>query len=481
VQVRARVIAAGVPRPPHDQTLTESPFGAEAPLARPEAYLVLVLECERPLAGSARHSLRGITEVAIGRGGERGAKREGERLGLTLPGALVSTAHARIRRDAGQWRLEDLGSRNGTRVNGETVVHGVLADGDVVEMGHALFLFREAMHAPPGTALDFDTKMATFPAPGLGTLIPALAGEVAALVRIAESPVPVLLRGETGSGKEVVARAVHTLSKRAGPFVPVNCGAIPDTLMESQLFGHTKGAFSGALRDEPGFVRAASGGTLFLDEIGDLPPSSQAALLRVLQEGEVVPVGTTRAVAVDLRVIAATHQPLEALVSRGTFRTDLLARLDGFTYALAPLRERREDIGLIVADLLPAVAPEAAARLKLAPDVGRALLRYAWPLNIRELRHCLARGAALAKDAEVITREHLPAAIAASLVGPAEAPAGDEPAAPDDDARLHAQLEKLLTEHDGNVAEVARAMGKARMQIHRWMKRLGIDPKRYRR
>jgi transcriptional regulator of acetoin/glycerol metabolism len=468
-------------RPPHDETLTESPLGAHAPLLRPEAYLVLVLECEQPLAGSARHSLRGISEVAIGRGGERGAKREGEHLALSLPGAWMSTAHARIRRDGGQWRLEDLGSRNGTLVNGEPVVHRVLADGDLVELGHALFLFRAALHAPPGTALDVDTKEAKFASPGLGTLIPALAGEVAALVRIAESPVPVLLRGETGSGKEVVARAVHTLSKRAGPFVPVNCGAIPDTLMESQLFGHTKGAFSGALRDEPGFVRVASGGTLFLDEIGDLPPTSQAALLRVLQEGEVVPVGTTRAVTVDLRVIAATHQPLEALVARGAFRTDLLARLDGFTYSLAPLRERREDIGLIVADLLPAVAPEAAGRLKLTPDVGRAFLRYAWPLNVRELRHCLARGAALAQETGVIDRTHLPAVIAGALAGPAEERAGGEPALPGDDERLRGQLEKLLTEHDGNVAEVARAMGKARMQIHRWMKRVGIDPKRYRR
>ena len=460
-----------------DETFTESP-ATQAPLARPEPYLVVVLECDRPLGGSSRHSLRGITEVTLGRGQERGAARKDGRLALTLPSGWLSGAHARIRRDGDRWMLEDLGSRNGTRVDGKPVVHLSLRDGDVVEAGHVLLLFREALHAPPRSPPDFDSQSATFPAPRMATMLPALAGEMEALVRIAASPVPVLIRGETGTGKEVVAQAVHALSKRGGAFVAVNCGAIPAALVESHLFGHVRGAFSGAVRDEPGFVRASSGGTLFLDEIGDLPATSQSALLRVLQEGEVVPVGSTRPVPVDLRVVAATHQPLEALVARGAFRTDLLARLDGFTFALPPLRERREDTGLLVADLLGAM-PDAD-RIKLSPDVGRALLQYAWPQNVRELAHCLARASALVRNEGMFELQHLPPQVRDAITPSTsiEATTDDEG---DDDARLKGQIETLLQQHEGNVAEVARALGKARMQVHRWLKRFGIDPDRYRR
>jgi transcriptional regulator with AAA-type ATPase domain len=462
-----------VPRAPDDQTLTETP-GGSTPLARPGPYLIVVLECDRPLAGSSRHSLRGIDEVSLGRGDDRRAVRDGNRLHIDLPSAWMSSTHARIRREGSTFHLEDLGSRNGTRVGGKTVAHVALADGDVIELGHAVLLFREALHTPPGSPLDLDVV----PGQGMRTIIPALAAEFDSIARIAASRVPVLLRGETGTGKEVVARAVHALSGRAGDFVAVNCGAIPESLVESQLFGHTKGAFSGAVRDAPGFVRASSGGTLFLDEVGDLPLPSQAALLRVLQEGEVVPVGTTRPTPVDLRVLAATHQPLEALAARGTFRKDLLARLDGYSFTLAPLRERREDLGIIVGDLLREVAPDAAARLRLSPEVGRAIVRYEWPLNVRELRHCLARAAALAKDGDVLERAHLPAAVAQTLDEPSAAAPGAEGT---HDEPLREQLDRLLTEHEGNVAEVARALGKARMQVHRWMKRFAIDPRRYRR
>jgi DNA-binding NtrC family response regulator len=482
--------------PPEDQTFTESP-AAPVTLARPEPHLVVVLECDRPLSGSSRHSLRGIAEVTLGRGPERTAMRQGERLTLTVPGRWMSAAHARIRRDVatgeGRWVLEDLDSRNGTRVNGQAVVHAALADGDLIEAGHTLIVFRDALHAPPTAALDFDVAGASsLPSQSphalqagkfrLTTLLPAVASELETLVRIAPTPLPVLLRGETGTGKEVVAQVVHALSHRRGPFVAVNCGGLPETLVESQLFGHTKGAFSGAVRDAPGFVRAAGGGTLFLDEIGDLAPNSQAALLRVLQEREVVPVGTTLPAPVDFRVISATHQPLEAMVARGTFRADLLARLDGFSFILPPLRERREDIGLFVADLLGAPAdagtPAPPAALKLSPDAGRALLRYEWPLNIRELAHCLARACAVAETDGAIELGHLPPQVRehalAGGVGAAET------TAPNDDSRLRAQLEALLTEHQGNVAQVARAVGKARMQVHRWLRRFEIDPGRYR-
>jgi len=467
------------PRPPHDETLNETPIDEHAPIVRPAAYLIVVLESERPRSGSSRHSLRGIDEVTLGRGDERRAKRDGRRLEVSLPSPWMSGTHARIVRSEGTWRLEDAGSRNGTLVNGVPVAHVALADGDLIEVGRTLLVFREALHAPPSTPLDVDSREATLPAHGFATVIPAVAEGVDALARIAQSAVPVLLRGETGTGKEVMARAVHTLSKRGGAFVAVNCGAIPATLVESQLFGHKKGAFSGAVRDEPGFVRAADGGTLFLDEIGDLPAASQAAMLRVLQEGEVVPVGTTRPVPVDLRIVAATNQPLEALIARGAFRADLLARLDGFTHALSPLRERREDIGLLVADILGEVAAEPD-KITLAPDVARALFLYSWPLNIRELRQCLARASTLAGDERVIERAHLPPAVANApgIRTTAPPPAGGDA---DDGSRVAAQIEALLAEHEGNVAEVARAMGKARMQVHRWMKRFSIDPGRFRK
>jgi DNA-binding NtrC family response regulator len=458
---------------PTDETFSESP-ALSTPLRLPEPHLIVVLECDRPLSGSSRHSLRGVTEVTIGRGAERAAARDGDRLDLTLPSGWMSSVHARLRLERDGWRIEDAGSRNGTWVGGQPVVHFALNEGDLIEAGHVLILFRQALHAPPMAALDFDTRAGSLAEVGLGTVIPALASEIDALLRIVPSPLPVLLRGETGTGKEVTARAVHVLSKRTGPFVPVNCGAIPATLVESHLFGHTKGSFSGAVRDETGFVRAAHGGTLFLDEIGDLPAASQAALLRVLQEGEVVPVGTTRPIQVDLRVVAATHQPLEALVARGTFRADLLARLDGFTFTLPPLRERREDTGMFVADLLRAGTTE---NVQLSPEVGRALLRYDWPLNIRELGHCLARARALAKGQPRIELDHLPAQIRAALESDPDA---NEPAGEASDSRLRAQLEGLLVQHHGNLAEVSRALGKARMQVHRWVKRFGIDLERYR-
>jgi transcriptional regulator with GAF, ATPase, and Fis domain len=291
----------------------------------------------------------------------------------------------------------------------------------------------------------------------------------------------VLVRGETGTGKELVARGVHDASGRRGVFVAVNCGAIPGGLVESNLFGHVKGAFSGAVRDEPGFFRAASGGTLFLDEIGDLPASSQAALLRALQEREVVPVGGTRPVKVDLRVVAATHQPLESLVDRGAFRQDLLARLGGFVMDLPPLRARKMDLGLLVAALVQRLSPARADAVRFTPAAGRALLAHGWPLNTRELEQALSRALVLAGDAEVDV-EHLPAAVTAIRTAPSVS--APEPWVDDlseRDARLRLELLEQLAAHAGNLADVSRAMGKARMQVHRWCKRFGIDPNAYRR
>jgi transcriptional regulator with PAS, ATPase and Fis domain len=286
------------------------------------------------------------------------------------------------------------------------------------------------------------------------------------------------LLGETGTGKEVVARSVHAASGRKGSFVAVNCAALPEALVEAQLFGHAKGAFSGAIRDQLGFVRAAEGGTLFLDEIGDLPPTAQGALLRVLQEGEVVPVGTTRPLAVDARVIAATHQPVEEMVEQGTFRRDLLARLQGFTQKLWPLGDRREDIGLLIARQLPRLSPEGAAGVRLAADAGRALVLHSWPHNVRELVQVLACALPLAHEG-LIELEHLPAALRAAVksspprgAAPAELTAAQ--------TALRVELTERLERSGGNVALVAREMNKATMQVYRWMRSLGIDPRAFR-
>jgi transcriptional regulator of acetoin/glycerol metabolism len=446
-------------------------------------HLVVLLECDRPTAGGARFSLEGVDRVTIGRGDARTAARYDEAgvrtLDVRVPGRSMSSSHARLVRVGEGWAIEDQGSRNGTWVDGDRVTRAVLAVDEMFELGHTLFRVRDALAMPPGSPPDLDIAS---PEPRAhATLDPSFAAGIASLTRVAPTEVPILLLGESGAGKEVLARWVHAHTGRAGPFVAVNCGAIPESLVESQLFGHVKGAFSGAVRDEAGFVRSAEGGTLLLDEIADLPKPSQAALLRMLQEREVVPVGAARPIKVDVRVVAATHQALEAMVARGDFRRDLFARVAGFTVTLPALRDRRDDLGILVAALLPKVARARASEVTLSPDVGRALLRYEWPLNVRELEQCLAASVALAPDG-VIRVAHLPPSVARVLDAPLVVEEGrTRVALSERDARLRLELLEQLARHDGNLADVAREMGKARMQIHRWCHRFGIDPNVYRR
>jgi transcriptional regulator with PAS, ATPase and Fis domain len=302
----------------------------------------------------------------------------------------------------------------------------------------------------------------------LVTIEPHLARRAVALGRVARSNAPVLLLGETGTGKEVLARAIHRLSGRRGTFVAVNCGALPATLVEAQLFGHVRGAFSGAAGDAPGLLRSADGGTLLFDEIGDLPGPAQAALLRVLQENEVVPLGATRPIPIDLRIVAATHRPLGELVARGEFRSDLFARLAGLTFLLPPLRERREDIGALVA------AFASKMPIRLTPEAGRAILLYDWPLNVRELHRALEVAVALS-DGEVIDVAHLPPAVAACASRPIPRP--EEVSG---EGLLQEKLTLAFARHGGNVSAVAREFGKGRMQVQRWMRRFGIDPRSFR-
>ena len=460
---------------PVEQTLDEVAHAssASAPLA---PVLFVVFEADRPRARGARYSLVGVESVTLGRGQERSITRsaDGKRVDVRVPGRWLSSNHAEIRSAGGVWIVTDAASRNGTFVNGERITSHVVHAGDVVEAGRVYFMIRGAPADDGPLVRDEDAETSAQPF-GLRTLLYDLQEKQASLVRVArKSDVPILFLGETGSGKEVLAREAHVQSKRPGPFRAVNCGALPAALVESLLFGHVKGAFSGAARDEIGFVRSADGGTLFLDEIGDLPPPSQVALLRVLQEREVIPVGATRAVKVDVRIVAATHRPLEALSERGGFRTDLLSRLKGYTHRLLPMRSRMEDFGIVVADVLAALLGDSDRPLTFSPEAARAALAYSWPLNAREVHQAMASAVVLAVN-DVIEAQHLPSEVTAPPPVESAAPPSQEEA----DA-LRDRLVALLHEHRGNVTAVARVFGKAPAQIHRWMKRLSIDPDAYR-
>jgi DNA-binding NtrC family response regulator len=459
------------------ETISEaaSSTGSPSPLRQ---HLFVVLSCNDPLDGGSRHCLEDLDEVCIGRGPIRAASRSvldgTRRLVLQLPGPSLSSTHARLRRSGAGWLLEDCHSKNGTFVGGGRVDRATLRDRDILELGSTFLVYRDALPTPPGSPHDVDSREMATTSPGFATFLPAFAADLATLGRVASSNLPIVLLGETGVGKEVLAQSIHRLSGRSGPWVPVNCGAIPETLMESQLFGHIRGSFSGAVRDEPGLVRAAHGGTLFLDEIGDLPASSQTALLRVLQEGEVLPIGAARASRVDIRVVVATHRPLPDFVETGRFRRDLYARLNGFSYVVPPLRARGEDLPFLVSALLPRAAAGAKAAT-FSPAFVRALLRYEWPSNVRELQQALARAVVLA-DCKRLETAHLAPEIRRASE---ETPSVQPPPPPLEelsDVALRQELVAALTRHGGNVSHVARELGKARMQIQRWLKRLRIDP-----
>jgi transcriptional regulator with AAA-type ATPase domain len=439
---------------------------------KPEPVLVLVLECGRPRAGSVRYRLNELTGIALGRGPERRAERAGTELTVRVPDKWMSSRHARIEPSFGRWVLTDTESKNGSIVDGHTTKRAVLTDGSLIELGHTLFVFFERLPIDLDAPQLLDLMPTEGPA-GTITLMPSWQTEITRLRQIASSEIPMLIEGESGTGKEVIARAIHGQSGRPGAFVPVNCGALPDNLVESELFGYKKGAFSGAHSDQPGLVRSADAGTLFLDEIGDLPPSSQAALLRVLQEREVMPVGGTRAVEIDLRVVAATHRDLDDMVADGSFRHDLFARLAGFRITVPTLNERRSDLGLLIGALHTRMFPEGHPGFDI--DAARLLLRYPWPLNVRELEQALATAQVLA-GGEPIRAEHLPDSVRT----------GRPPGAPrpvvlsEIDQKVRDQVVAALREHQGNVSAVARALDKDRKQIQRWIKRFGLDPGSYR-
>jgi DNA-binding NtrC family response regulator len=306
---------------------------------------------------------------------------------------------------------------------------------------------------------------------------PAIIQVMKTLARVAPSQASVLVMGETGTGKELVARTIHHFSDRADRrFVAVNCSALAEGLLESELFGHVKGAFTGASAARPGLFREADRGTLFLDEIGDISPGLQARLLRALQEHEIVPVGAETAVKVDVRVLAATHRDLPALVRDGRFREDLYYRLNVVTLVLPPLRERRQDIPLLLDHFLRSLAVRhGRGPVAVDTEAQRRLLGYDWPGNIRELQNVLERAVLLAEQ-DVIGPEHLPAEVR---------PQGHPAAAPTRDSgqtwalrsleeleREHVQ--RVLTAMHGSREETARILGISRRTLTRMIQRWNL-------
>ena len=347
---------------------------------------------------------------------------------------------------------------------------------------HALNLGNEATATPPGQER---------PQAGTGRLLgqsAAMAELRATLAKVARSQAPVYIAGESGSGKELVARTIHAEGARAnGPFIPVNCGAIPAELMESEFFGHKKGSFTGAHADKPGLFQAAEGGTLFLDEVAELPMHMQVKLLRAIQEKSVRPVGANGEVPVDVRILSATHKNLAALVDEGRFRHDLYYRINVIELRVPALRERREDLGVLADAILARLATaQQRPRPTLHPDAEQALARYNFPGNVRELENILERAFALADDdgiraADLRLPEMRPsppaqAAAAArdpSKIDPRESSTSALPSFIEEIERK--AIEQALVDNRYNKTKAAAQLGITFRALRYKLKKLGID------
>ena len=388
---------------------------------------------------------------------------------IVLDDPTVSRKHATIVAGEGGFDVTDLGSRNGTWLDGAKIAKATVPPGSTLRVGSTLLQMlpaEEAIDIPPSTASSFGAML------GESETIRRV---FAILERAAKSDAPLLLLGESGTGKELAARAIHDASRRAaGPFVVFDCGAASEALVESALFGHKKGAFTGASADHPGAFALADGGTLFLDEIGDLPIALQPKLLRMLEQGEVTPLGARKSERYDVRFVAATHRDLPAEVARGTFRADLYYRLAVVEVHLPPLRQRRADIPTIVKSMLRA---HGASDDHVEGPLLDRLLGHAWPGNERELRNVIARAAALSLPGAKFSE--MPIVVRpAGDDAPAPLARADVPYHEAKDALL-ARFEQeyctdLLARANGNISQAARIAGLERKHLYKVLERAGL-------
>lgn len=415
-------------------------------------------ESEAACAGGATLAIRWLSpgatrpvefleqgQAGIGRGTENS---------IHLDAAGVSRRHAEIERKDAGFLLRDLESTNGTFVNGQRIVEAVVSSGDVLRFGDVIGLVGR---------VDVNDPTASAPVELGGTVFgPGLLHELKTLRRVAPSDLPVVIVGPTGVGKECIARAIHKLSGRAGVFQAVNCAALPPALAEAELFGYRKGAFTGAEQPALGHFRAADGGTLLLDELADLPLPVQAKLLRVLQDGQVTPLGEARPIAVNVRVLAACQEPLPALVVSKRLREDLAARIAGLVVRVPPLSERRADVALLFAHFLKRYS--GGRTHVVEPRLLEQLLLYAWPKNVRELELLTRQLLVLHGEEPLLKREFLPDALLAgtSLLPP---PAGES-----GDPKNERDLQLLAVElrrNGGNLMRAAKAVGISRGRAYR--------------
>ncbi len=403
---------------------------------------------------------------------------------VDLPDPYMSERHIRITRAGDVDVVQDEGSRHGTWVDGRPLsAPAALEDGALIEVGRSLLCYRRV----PSPRADL-LKAGPVEIPPSRTFNPHLADILGRLRRLADTSLPILLLGDRGVGKEIVARFIHHLSRRRGPFVGVDCGAIPDALLESELFGHRRGAFTTAT-ERIGLIRSANGGTLFLDELGNLTPAAQTRLLRVLQEQHVRPVGAEEAVRVDVRWVAATNAAIET--DEASFRRDLFDRLAGGRIVLPRLRERREDLGVLASHLLRAAG---FTKVPITKAAARVLFQGSFDGNIRELRNTLVSAATLAAGGKIEVH-HLPCWSAGGNVAPAggtashpENPTGSQmsgrpdiepPAFPVMPAprRVRPPKEEIVQAllHAGGVQDhAARLLGIHERQLRRWMDEYGL-------
>jgi DNA-binding NtrC family response regulator len=485
-------------------TLQRPPNAVDKSALVPQLFCVLERGC--PLGPASRHAIDGVDEIRLGRSlashEERFHLDEKARLTIRISDRWLSTDHAVITRDGDRYVFCDRDSKNGSQINGVAVKSHTLQDGDIISVGQSFLVFRARCPLPETEPRNFVISPDQVVPYGLGTLNATLSRRFSDLGQISQGEQTVAILGEPGTGKELVARAVHDMSKRRGAFIPVNCGALPSDLAAGELFGHVKGAFTGAIADRPGLIRSADRGTLFLDELGELPLEQQVVLLRVLQDHHVTPIGGSPH-HVDFRLVVATNRDMNAALASRQFRDDLWSRVHVNEIHLPPLRDRREDLGLILGSMLLRLRGRDAPAITIHSDASYALLRHDWPGNIRELEHCMQTAMALCQG-DTINFANLPESIRTPPANrrpePAaeddtleeRAPVDPEPDADDDligdedpagalDQLRQEQLHRLLEREGGNVSEVARIMGKRRSQIQRWIKRYGIDLKRYRR